>query len=413
MQNGLFVFLASISTGVPSVFALYVADSVLIRRDFSTFIKVWALTNTLIVGVTSPLFTYAPNLRLDFKDKLTQFDKQFFPVSVLSSLVIIIPIELIVAYWIFDITKFAFLMSLSMFIIFSITFNVKNALLISKGAYSNYFLCASIFGTIASVSLLLFNFFKFQSISMLFIVFSFAFGIASADRLLSIVFDFSLQDLRVFVSQILKMNTLAPFLITIFITSGSTFILNGPLLFGSYIGGSGDQLATFGTCLNIMLICYTILNSFTAPIQTSLISSLETSNIDHFNLIYRNAFSSYLFLTTLLTIILTFTINFFARIYIPSVLHLNPMTRIILVAGFGFSTLSGLPRLGLMISKRYLHLFFIWCGGLVLFVSVVLLPIDPISAMVLAPTTSSFFILVACAMTFKNRTYSNFPISNV
>jgi len=94
-------------------------------------------------------------------------------------------------------------------------------------------------------------------------------------------------------------------------------------------------------------------------------------------------------------------------------LHLNPMTRIILVAGFGFSTLSGLPRLGLMISKRYLHLFFIWCGGLVLFVSVVLLPIDPISAMVLAPTTSSFFILVACAMTFKNRTYSNFPISNV
>ena len=63
IRNGSFVFLASIAIGVPSVVVLYVADSVLIRRDFSTFIKVWALTNTLIVGVTSPLFTYAPNLR--------------------------------------------------------------------------------------------------------------------------------------------------------------------------------------------------------------------------------------------------------------------------------------------------------------------------------------------------------------
>ena len=411
IRNGSFVFLASIAIGVPSVVVLYVADSVLIRRDFSTFIKVWALTNTLIVGVTSPLFTYAPNLRLDFKDKLAQFDRQFFSVSVLISLVIIFPIELIAAYWIFDITKFTFLMSLSVFIIFSITFNVKNALLISKGAYGGYFLSASIFGAIASVSLILVNYFKIQSISMLFIVFSFAFGIACTDRLLSLAFGFSWQDLRVFISQILKMNTFTPFLITVFITSGSTFILNGPLLFGSYIGASASQLATFGTCLNIVLICYTILNSFTAPIQTSLLSSLDTSDIGHFNLIYRKSFGIYLLFTLLFTIFLTFTINFLAKIYIPSVLYLNLMTRMILVAGLGFSTLSGLPRLGLMISKRYCHLFFIWCGGLVVFIVVVLLPIDPISAMALAPTISSFFILGACTMTFKNRTYLNLPIS--
>ena len=185
IRNGSFVFLASIAIGVPSVVVLYVADSVLIRRDFSTFIKVWALTNTLIVGVTSPLFTYAPNLRLDFKDKLAQFDRQFFSVSVLISLVIIFPIELIAAYWIFDITKFTFLMSLSVFIIFSITFNVKNALLISKGAYGGYFLSASIFGAIASVSLILVNYFKIQSISMLFIVFSFFFTNDKHKRYLS------------------------------------------------------------------------------------------------------------------------------------------------------------------------------------------------------------------------------------
>ena len=70
MQSGFFVFLASISIGIPSVLALYVADAVLTSKDLSTFIKVWALTNTLIVGVTSPLITYAPNLRMDFKSTI-------------------------------------------------------------------------------------------------------------------------------------------------------------------------------------------------------------------------------------------------------------------------------------------------------------------------------------------------------
>ena len=413
MQNSLFVLLASIAIGVPSVLALYVADSVLIRTDFSTFIKVWALTNTLIVGVTAPLFTYAPNLRLDFKDELAQFDQQFFPVSVLSSMIIVIPIELIAVYWIFDITKFEFLISLSMFTIFSISFNVKNSLLISKGAYRKYFLSASLFGAIASASLILLKYVEYQSIYVIFLVFSFAFGIASMDRLLSLAFDFSLHNLGAFAAQIFKMNTYTPFLITIFITSCSTFILNGPLLFGSYIGASNSQLVTLGTCLNIVIVCYTILNSFTAPIQTSLISSLGKSDIGHFNLIYRKSFSSYLLFTAFLMAFLTVTMNFFARIYIPSVLHLDLMTRIILVAGLGCSTLSSLPRLGLMLSKRYLHLFFIWCGGLVSFVVVVFLPIDPFNAMVLAPTISSFFILVSCTITFRNRTFSNLLISNL
>lgn len=409
IQNGIFVFLASIAIGVPSVFALYVADSVFISEDFSTFIKVWALTNTLIVGVTSPLFTYAPNLRMDFKEKPAEFDQHFFPVSFLSSLIILIPIEFIAVYWIFDMTDLTFLISLNIFIIFSVSFNVKNALLISKGAYGKYFTSASIFGAIASISLILLKFVEYQSISTLFYIFGFAFGIASIDRFHTLLFDFSSHNLRAFVAQILKMNTFTAFLITIFITSCSTFILNGPLLFGSYIGASYSQLVTFATCLNIVLICYTILNSFTAPIQTSLISSLGKSESGHFNLIYRKSFSNYLLSTLLLTVFLTITINFWARIYIPSVLRLNFTSRLILVAGLGFSILSGLPRLGLMIFKRYLQLFFIWCGGLVSFFAIVFLPIGPFNAMVLAPTISSFFILIACTISFKISTFSISP----
>jgi hypothetical protein len=406
MQNGVFVFCANIAIGIPSVFALYVADSVLSRESLSTFIKVWALTNTLIVGVTSPLLTYAPNLRVDFDNEAAQFDQHFFSVSLLNSLLIIIPIEFVVVYWIFGIKSSFVLIALTTFTVFSISFNVKSALLISKGAYGEYFFSAFAFGIIASISLLLVNFMDFQSIAILFYLFSFALGASSVDRLLSFISDFSMTNFRMFVSQILMMKTFTPFLVTIFITSCSTFILNGPLLFGSFIGASNNQLVTFGTCLNIGLICYTILNSFTAPIQTSLISSLKQPDKVHFGLIYRKSFNSYLLFTLLLTVFLSVTLNFLARIYVPSVLRLDFIIRLILAAGLGFSTLAGLPRLGLMILKRYSHLFFIWCAGLVSFVFVVFLPIDPLTAMVLAPTIASFFILVASTTTFRNTTIS-------
>jgi hypothetical protein len=408
----MFVFLANIAIGIPSVFALYVADSVLTREDLSTFIKVWALSNTLIVGVTSPLLTFAPNLRMDFKNEVAQFDQHFFSVSLLSSVLIVIPIEFVVVYWLFGITNLVVLIALTAFTVFSISFNVKCALLISKGVYRNYFLSACAFGVIASVSLLLVNFIEFRSISILFYLFSFALGAASVDRLLSFISDFSMTNFQVFLSKILRMKTLTPFLVTVFITSCSTFILNGPLLFGSFIGASNNQLVTFGTCLNIGLICYTVLNSFTAPIQTSLISSLKQPDNVHFGLIYRKSFNSYLVLTLLLTVFLSVTLNFLARIYVPSVMRLDFMVRLILVAGLGFSTLAGLPRLGLMISKRYSHLFLIWCAGLVSFVFVVFLPIDPFTAMVLAPTIASFFILVASTTTFRNTTISIIPDSS-
>lgn len=403
MQNGIFVFLSSIAIGVPSVLVLYVADSVLTREHLSTFIKVWALTNTLIVGVTSPLITYAPNLRMDFKNETAQFDQNFFLMSAITSLIIIIPIEFIAVCWLFGITDFMVLISLTLFTIFSISFNVKNALLIAKGAYGKYLLGASVYGLAASVALLLFKYIEFQSISILFYLFSFALGIASIDRFLALLVDFPTLGFPAFVSRIVKMKTFTPFLITVFITSCSTFILNGPLLFGSLIGSSNSQLVTFGTCLNIGLICYTILNSFTAPIQTSLIYSLNQSEKGRFGQIYRKSFNNYLLFTLFLTIFLSATLNFFAQIYVPSVLHLSFITRLILVAGLGFSTLAGLPRLGLMISKRYSQLFFIWCGGLSLFFLVVFLPVDPFTAMVLAPTVASLFILVACTVILGNQ----------
>jgi len=403
IQNGIFVFLANIAIGVPSVFVLYVADSALSREYLSAFIKVWALTNTLIVGITSPLITYAPNLRMDFKNDVAQFDQYFFSISFITSLVIIIPTEIVAVCWLFGITNFMVLISLSLFIIFSISFNVKNALLIAKGAYRKYFLGASVYGITASVVLQFFKYIEFQSISILFYIFSFALGIASLDRFFNLVVDFSTLGFPAFVSRIVRMKTFAPFLITVFITSCSTFILNGPLLFGSLIGSSNSQIVTFGACLNIGLVCYTILNSFTSPIQTSLISSLNQSGNSRFALIYRKSFNNYLLFTFFLTIFLSATLNFFAQIYVPSVLYLNFTTRLILVAGLGFSTLAGLPRLRLMISKCYLQLFFIWCGGLSLFFLVVFLPIAPFTAMVLAPTVANLFILVACAATLGNQ----------
>jgi hypothetical protein len=401
MRNSAFNISATIAIGIPSVLVLYVANIILSKDDLTNFIKVWALSNTLIVGVTSPLFTFAPNLRMGFKDAAQEFDECYFLVSFLICSLFIIPVEFIVIRWIFQIDNFSVFLSFAIFTLFSISFNIRSSALIALGSYGKYFLGATVFGLSSSLALIFLATQDFQSLPTLTYIFAFAFGIASIDFVFQSIKMFSWKSMQKFLSRIREMQTTVSFLITIFITSTSTFILNGPLLIGSHIDASSVQLITFGTFLNIGLICFTILNSFTSPIQTALISALKIANYKQFKIIYRKSFNSYLLLSIVLTLGLTFTLNSLAYIYVSSVGHQNLITRFVLVAGLGFSTLSGLPRLGLMISNSYLLLSKIWLAGLLSFVLVIFLPIDSFSAMVFAPTIANGLILISCHVFFK------------
>jgi hypothetical protein len=403
MRNSVLSFLSMISIGLPSVLILWFANSSLEQNDLATFIKVWALVNTLIVGLTSPLFTYAPNLRFSFKHVVSDFDSYFFPVSFFTCSIFVLPVELIVVYFMYGVKDLLFLASLVLFTIFSISFNTKNAFLISQGSYISYFFSSIVFGLTSTLCLIFSDAFDFHSIASLFFIISFAFGVASIDKILYTIKDFSFHGMRAFVSQVQKEKSFATFLVTVFLISASTFILNGPLLFGAYIGVNSVQLLTFGAFLNIGLICYTMLNSFTSPIQTSLISVLKSSDYEQFRLIYRKSITFFCLAVVVVTLFLTATLNFFAHVYVPSVSSQSEMARLVLAAGLGFSTLTGLPRIGLMILNQYLLLLWIWLVGLASFLVCIFLPIDSFSAMVLAPTTANGLILAACYIAFKHR----------
>ena len=402
LRNGAFVFLATVAIGTPSVFVLYVANIVLLPNELSNFVKIWALINTLIVGVTSPLLTFAPNLRLDFGRSFKEFDDSFFAVSTFMCSIFVIPTQLAAYFWVFDLEDSGTLVPLTLFSVFSISFSIKNALLIAKASYSKYFSSAALFGLTTSLGLLFVNVTRVGSVSLLFYVFGFALAVASVDKfVLSLVF-FSHQKLQRFIFLIYKLKSFYSLLVTIFITSTSVFIINGPLIIGSYIGANDAELITFGTFLNIGFILYTILNSFTAPIQTRLISCLNSADFDQFQLVYRKAFKSYLLVAISTTLFLTITINFLAQFYISSVITKDIFSRLVLSASFGFSTLTVLPRVGLMILHRYLSLFLFWIAGLILFLFVIFLPINAFIAMVLAPASASGLILLACHLTFKH-----------
>jgi O-antigen/teichoic acid export membrane protein len=403
LSNSAFVLLSTISVGAPSVLVLYVADFALLQSDFSLFIKVWAITATLTVGATAPLYTYAPILRMNFGEADSEFDYSFFLVSFIIGLVFVLPIQLIFVSWLFEVRTFASLFPIVLFATLSISFNVKNSLLIAKGSYALYFSSASVFGLIACLSLLLIKIFNGKSISIFFYAFCLAFGLASCDKIVHSIWTFSWNRHHAFVNHIHTMNSSASFLVTVFITSVSTFVLNGPLILGSYIGASDTQLISFGAFLNIGLICFTILNSFTAPVQTALISCWERSEYQRFRSLYRKSFVFYFLFTAFTTICLAFTINFLARLYVPSVEPQSEITLFILIAGFGFSTMLVLPRLGLMISDQYRGLIKIWLVGLATFLVGIFVPIDPFGAMVFAPTLSSGLMLIACHLSFNVR----------
>ena len=375
---------------------LYITNLILFESDLVVFIEIWAIINTIIVGVTTPLYAYAPNLRMEFGGDSHEFDNNFFIVSFVTGLLIILPTEVLILSCFSGIHNFSIFFAAILFTVFSTSFNVNNAYLISKGNYRRYFISTSSYFVVSSIGLLVLGPFGFSTISSVLYIFSLGFAIGSAGSIFHSIANFTSVGFRAFVSTTRKLSSLSRLLILVFITGVSTLILNGPLVFGTRIGISAAQLITLGAFTNISLVFYTLLNSFTSPIQTEMVANFQTHNFLKFKEIYLKSFIFYVCFTVIVSVFLSFAIEFLTKLYVDSSTDINTTFRLIFVASFGLSTISALPRIGLMMVGQYASLLKIWFGGLSVFFVSLYIPFDPFSSIVVAQTVSSVLILVSC-----------------
>ena len=386
--------------GFPSVLVLYIANLILFKSDVAVFIEIWAIINTIIVGVTTPLFTYAPNLRMEFGEDLHEFDNNFFIVSFITGLLIILPVEVLILSCFSGIQTFSIFFAVSLFTVFSTSFNINNAYLISKGNYRRYFISTARYFVVSSIGLLVLRPFGFSTISSVLYIFCLGLAIGSAESIFHSIANFTSVGFRAFVSTTRKLSSLSRLSILVFISGVSNLILNGPLIFGTRIGINADQLITLGAFTNISLVFYSLLNSITSPIQTEMIANFHTHNFLKFKEIYWKYFVLYVCFTVIVSAFLSFAIEFLTKLYVDSSTDINTAFRLIFVASFGLSTISALPRIGLMMVGQYASLLKIWFGGLSVFFVSLYIPFDPFSSVVVAPTVSAVLILVSCHLIF-------------
>lgn len=401
LQNTSLVFISAVATGIPSVIVLYVADLVLSRAQLSEFIKTWALFGTLTVGVTSPLISFSPHLRREFGDSASEFDLYFFPTAVGACLVLIVPAELVILYLVVNIRNLTILAAVAFLTICSISFHVRNAHWISKGSFDRFCITSVLYGSISTFLLCIILKFNIQSPVVILFTFGVAFGIASSIGRLSKLDELSYRRFSLFLKLLRNLKSFSSFGALVVVTVISTFIINGPLLLGTSMHARDDELITFNAHCNICLVAFTILNSFSAPIQNALISS-KRSNPSDFKRLYQRLFTHFSILNLFALAFTTLTLNFFSSLYVSSALQTDILTRFLISSGFAFSSIATMPRIRMMFLNRYLSLVVFWFVGLVSFFLVLLLPGNALLLMALSQSVASGVILllshIACRL---------------
>ena len=395
--------IATASIGMPSVVVLYVANHILFKTDLATFIGIWSLINTIIVGITSPLISYAPNLRMELGKETLEFDKNFFLVSFTTCSIIVLPLELTIMRYFFDLKSYSLYAATLIFSLLSISFNINNALFIAKGSFIRYFYSTSAYCIASTIGLLIVGLWEIGNVPTIFLAFCLGLAIGSINSLFHSVRNFTLYGFRSFLLKAWRLNSFRRLLILVFITSASTFILNGPLILGTRFNTDTVQLITLGAFTNILLTFYSVLNSFTSPVQTELVANFQTQNFRNFRNLYLKSIAFYSFSAFIVTILLTFTIGSLTKYYVDSSTEISTTPRFLFIVGFGFSAITALPRIGLMIANRYSALFIIWLIGISAFVFSLLIASSSLFSIVVARTISSALILIFCLITFNKQ----------
>ena len=290
-----------------------------------------------------------------------------------------------------------------MFSLLSISFNINNALFIAKGSFFRYFFSTSAYCIASTIGLLIIGLWGIGNVPAILLVFCLGLAIGSINSLFHSARNFTLNGFRSFLLKAWHLNSFRRLLILVFISGSSTFILNGPLILGTRINIDTDQLVTLGAFTNILLVFYSVLNSFTSPVQTELVANFQTQNFRNFKNLYLKSIAFYSFSAFVVTILLTFTIGFLTKYYVDSSTEISATPRFLFIVGFGFSAITALPRIGLMIANRYSALFKIWLIGISAFAFSFLIPSNSLFLIVVAPTISSALILIFCFVTFNKQ----------
>ena len=413
-RNAMHIALSQVFVGLISYFTVFVGARILDAENLARFSTTWALVNTVALTTLIPTETYSPKLRAEFEISNStsgaNVESTLLFYCLLGGLLSLAISVILVLLNVLPITFFE-LVAVAAFIFGATFYGFKRAAAMSLGEFRNYWRLSLNYSMAGSIGLLIVFLMKRNTWSSLFLVL----GVASTMTLFVTIKGqkialFTPREMRRVIDQSRIMGTnkvLGNLLVATFL---SLLLSNGAVAFGLRVGVDTRDLVAYSAMLNIVLIPMTLLNSFSAPILNKAVLLVHSHQIRNFTSLYLKAVGLYIVATVVVVLASANFGKFLLHIYVGTSYDVSPRVAGAIALSEGLATLTVLPRLFLVATGATKSILKIWIVGVCCFVGVLVVPMSPLTRIVIAPGIAGGFIVLLSSLLILKKD-SSFAIS--
>lgn len=388
--GGVLVALATVCFGIISYLVLLVGSRILSPSDLARFVTIWAVVNTVILALVVPLDGFAPRLRLEIaraglpEQDVRRFANLYAGLVFGTGVLVLGSIDL-AGFMNLAVTETASIGLFVLAVAFSAGLKAEAG---SRGRFDLVFRQALAALVVSLIGFLLILLSNRPSAPLLLSVVTLAYAaswgvLAFAKR--PIEADGNQPLLRSL--SMIKSNTsvsrVMPSLVVV--TLLTLLLSNGALMFASVIGALDREVVVYAAMLNLALIPCTLLNALTPPIHIRTVESIRAGRANDVSRIYRTSFLIYLSAVAVIVIVSGLVGPWSVKVYVGHQFRIGHIESAGIAAAEAILALAVLPRIFLTAmaeTKRMRSYSLVSC---LIFFGVLLLPIDPLARMILAP----------------------------
>jgi O-antigen/teichoic acid export membrane protein len=406
-RNAMHIALSQVLVGLISYFTVFVGARTLDAENLAQFSTTWAIVNTIALTALIPTETYSPKLRAEFEKSVitssANIESTLLFYCLVGGLLSAVGIVILAALDVVPVNVLELLAGICFIFGLSI-YGFKRAIAMSHGDYQKYWRLSLNYALFGSAGLLLVFLMNRNSWSSLFLIL----GVSSAMTLLVSIkgqkfAPFTPREIKNVINQSRSAGThkvLGNLLVATFL---SLLLSNGAVAFGLRVGVESIDLVTYSAMLNIVLIPMMMLNSFSAPTLNKAVELVHSQQIRNFTSLYVKAMSLYLGATVLVVLVSVGFGNHLLHVYVGKSYDVSPRVAGAIALTEGLATLTVLPRLFLVASGATTLILRIWLIGVFCFVGILVIPVDPLTRIVIAPgIAGGVIVLISSIVLLKN-----------
>lgn len=188
----------------------------------------------------------------------------------------------------------------------------------------------------------------------------------------------------------------------IVVTLIAVTLSNGTLMVARLVGAPPTEIVAYAAAINLVLIPFTLINSFTGPIHNRFVQSIMDGDFVQVQKDYFSSGTRYLLAVGGFSLASYFGLGYVIGWYVGGGYSLSAAACFSITLAEGLATVTALPRALLVALGESRLVTPIWVAGLFVFTGTLFVwPLEPLARLVLAPGLASLTILIASTVVIR------------